>query len=196
MRQAYTFLSLLLITIGLRAPGFAQQPATQSPATTRQSFTAETLRRRLATPAIETPVEPAEEFVLRIETVVLRLPDPRPLPTSPWLKSLSGVYDTALFQRQRYRETGQPIQFERGALYFRQDRYAATKGLILYRIWDDRIDFGLYKRRFQSEASPVRGQAYGFGQGDPMSRSYLFSGGRQIFFGVRFNLDKKHQREH
>jgi hypothetical protein len=54
----------------------------------------------------------------------------------------------------------------------------------------------MYKRRFQNEASPVRGQALGFGQADPMSRSYLFSGGRQIFFGVRFNLDKNHHREH
>ncbi len=192
MRQAYAFLSLLLISVALRVPDFAQQPATQSPTTTRQSFTAETLRRHLAPPAKETPVEPAEGFVLRIETVVLRLPDPKPLQTSPWLKSLSSLYDTALFQRQRFRETGQPIEFERGNLYFRQDRYAATKGLILYRLWDDRIDFGLYKRRFQGEASPVRGQALGFGQADPMSRSYLFSGGRQIFFGVRFNLDKNH----
>jgi len=194
MRKAYTFLSLLLITVALRVPDFAQQPATPSPTITRQSVIAEALRRRLPPPAIETPVEPSEEFVLRIETVVLRLPDPKPLQTNPWLKSLSSIYDTALFQRQRYRETGQPIEFERGGLYFRQDRYAATKGLILYRLWDDRIDFGMYKRRFQNEASPVRGQALGFGQADPMSRSYLFSGGRQIFFGLRFNLDRNPQR--
>ncbi len=192
MKRAYLFLFLLLITGALRATVFAQQPTTQSPTTTRQSFTAETLRRRLPPPASKTPVEPSEEFVLRIETVVLRLPDPKPLQTSPWLKSLSSVYDTALFQRQRYRETGQPIEFERGNLYFRQDRYAVTKGLVLYRLWDDRVDFGMYKRRFQNEASPVRGQALGFGQADPMIRSYLFSGGRQIFFGVRFNLDKNH----
>src|SRR5262245_2247933 len=135
MKRVYLSLFLFLITGVLRSSVFAQQPATQSPTTTRQSFTAETLRRRLPPPAIETPVGPSEEFVLRIETVVLRLPDPRPLQTSPWLKSLSSVYDTALFQRQRYRETGQPIEFERGNLYFRQDRYAVTKGLILYRLW-------------------------------------------------------------
>ncbi|MGH9833449.1 MAG: hypothetical protein ACREBD_12925 [Blastocatellia bacterium] len=195
MKRAYLFLFLFLITGALRAPVFAQQPATQSPATTRQPFTAETLRRRFPPPASETPVEPSEEFVLRIETVVLRLPDPRPLQTSPWLKSLSSLYDTALFQRQRYRETGQTIEFERGGLYFRQDRFAATKGLILYRVWDDRIDFGMYKRRFQNEASPVRGQALFFGQGDSLSRNFLFSGGRQIFFGVRFNLDRNPQRK-
>jgi hypothetical protein len=187
---------LLIIIIALRAPNFAQQPETTSPATTRPSFMAEALRRRLAPPANEAPVEPAEEFVLRIETVALRLPDPKPLQTNSWLKSLSTVYDTALFQRQRYRETAQPIEFERGGLYFRQDRYAVTKGLILYRLWDDRIDFGMYKRRFQNEASPVRGQALGFGQADPMIRNYLYSGGRQIFFGLRFNLDRNPQQKH
>jgi hypothetical protein len=196
MKRAYLFLFLLIITGALRASAYAQQPVPQNAAVTRQSLLAEALRRRLPPPANETPVEPSEGFVLRIETVVLRLPEPGPLQTSPWLKSLSSVYDTAIFQRQRYRETGQTIEFERGNLYFRQDRYAATKGLILYRAWDDRIDFGMYKRRFQNEASPVRGQAFGFGQADPLIRSYLFSGGRQIFFGVRFNLDKNHHREH
>jgi len=193
MKLAYAFLSLLIIISATRAPAVAQQPATQSPTSVRQSFMAEALRRRLSSPAIETPAPPLEELILRIETVALRLPDPNAGlgRSEPWLKSLSGVYETALFQRQRFRETGQPIEFERGRLYFRQDRYVATKGLILYRLWNERIDFGLYKRRFHGEASPSRGQALFFGQAD---RSYLFSGGRQIFFGVRFNLDKNPQR--
>src|SRR5262245_23659636 len=148
MRQAYAFLSLLIITIALRAPIFAQQPSTQSPTITRQSFATETMRRRLSAPIIPTPDPPLEEPVLRIETVALRLPDPRLRQSGPSLKSLSGIYDTALFQRQRRRETGQPIEFERGSLYFRQDNYVSTKGLILYRFWSDRVDLGLYRRSF------------------------------------------------
>ncbi|MGE0128138.1 MAG: hypothetical protein AB7U82_08660 [Blastocatellales bacterium] len=190
MKRAYAFLSLLIITSALRAPIFAQQPATQSPTITRQSFTAEALRRRLS--AIEPPAEPLEEPVLRIETVALRLPDPNRGLGQPklWLRNLSSVYDTALFQRQRFRETGQPIEFERGRLYFRQDRFVATKGLILYRLWNDRVDLGVYKRSFHGEVSPVRGQALWFGNTDPSGRSRIFSNGRQVFFGLRFSLDK------
>lgn len=200
MKQAYAFLSLLIITSALRAPTFAQQPAIQSPTITRQSFTAEALRRRLSlieTPA-EPPVNPVEEPILRIQTVALRLPNPNAglNQRRTWLKDLSGVYDTALFQRQRHRETGQPIEFERGRLYFRQDNYVVTKGLVLYRFWNDRVDFGLYRRSFQGEASPVRARALWIGRGDPAGRSNILSNGRQIFFGVRFNLDRKTQREH
>ncbi len=196
MKRAHVFLSLLIITGVLRASVFAQQPTTPSPTTPRQSFTAEALRRRLSAPVIETPDAPAEEPVLRIETVALRLPDPNAGLGQPksWLRNLSSVYDTALFQRQRFRETGQTIEFERGALYFRQDHYAATKGLILYRAWNDRIDFGVYKRRFQGEASPVRGQALWFGLADPLGRNHVFSG-KQFFFGLRFKLDKKPQQK-
>ncbi len=198
MKRAYAFLSLLIIASALRAPFFAQQPTTQSPTITRPSFTAEALRRRLRAPALDTPVEPSEEPILRIETVALRLPNPTAglNQRRPWLKDLSGVYDTALFQRQRRRETGQPIEFERGNLYFRQDRYVATKGLILYRFWSDRVDLGLYKRSFQGDVSPVRAHALWFGRSDPAGRNNILSNGRQIFFGVRFNLDKNPQREH
>jgi hypothetical protein len=198
MKRAYAFLSLLIITSALRAPSFAQQPAPQSPTITRPSFTAEALRRRLSAPTLDTPAEPVEEPILRIETVVLRLPDPNAglSQPKPWLRDLASVYDTALFQRQRRRETGQPIEFERGRLYFRQDSYVATKGLILYRFWSDRIDLGLYKRSFHGEASPIRGQMLWFGRGDPTDRGNILSNGRQVFFGLRFNLDKTPQREH
>lgn len=198
MKRAYPFLFLLLITGALRASASAQQSASQPPAITRQSFLAEALRRRLSLPPVETPGEPSEEPILRIQTFALRLPDPDAGPdqSKSWLKGVSGIYDTALFQRQRFRETGQPIEFERGNLYFRQDRYAATKGMILHRFWNDRIDLGFYKRRFQNEASPIRGQALWFGQADSLSSSYLFSGGRQVFLGVRFKLDNPAQRNH
>jgi len=89
-----------------------------------------------------------EDPVLRIETVVLRLPDPNAgLDKSGFCsENLSGLYEPALFQRQRFRETGQPIEFERRNLYFRQDPYVVIKGLILHRIRNDRIDFGLYQQ--------------------------------------------------
>src|SRR5215813_12707420 len=140
MALAYAFLSLLIITGALRPLSLAQEAAPQSPTIKRQSLVAEIMLRRLSPPTITTPVETEEEPILRIETVVLRLPDPNAgLDKSGFYsENLSGLYETALFQRQRFRETGQPIEFERRNLYFRQDRYVVTKGLILHRVRNDR----------------------------------------------------------
>jgi hypothetical protein len=192
MTRACAFLSLLIITGALRPLSLAQEPEPQSPTIKRQSFVAEVMRRRLPPPTITAPVETVEEPILRIETVVLRLPDPKAgLDKSGFcLENLSGLYVTALFQRQRFRETGQPIEFERGNLYFRQDRYVVTKGLILHRIRNDRIDFGLYRRSFHNEAS--LGRARGLRSG-PLSRENDPGDERQYFFGVRFRLGKTSQ---
>src|SRR5262245_40018324 len=172
MMRAYAFLSLLIITGALRAPALAQQPTTQSPTITRQSHVADVLRRRWPPPAIETPEEP----VLRIETVVLRPLDPNAGlgAPNPLLKNLSALHQTALFQRQRFRETGMPMEFERGDFYYRQDRYVSTKGVILYRICNDRIDFGLYKRSFHNEASPTRAAALRYGVYDSLKQNGRF----------------------
>jgi len=192
MKRAYTFLSLLIITGVMRPPSLAQQPSTQSPTNLRQSSMTETLRRRSPPPEIEKPEEP----ILRIETLALRPFDPKARlgKPNPFLKSLSELYNTALFQRQRFRETGQPIEFERGNLYFRQDRYVVTKGIILYRLCNDRIDLGIYQRAFQGEASPARGQAIWYRQADPLNREHKSNDGRQYFFGLRFRLDTPPQR--
>jgi hypothetical protein len=101
------------------------------------------------------------------------------------LESFSGIYEAALFQRQRFRETGQAIEFERGNLYFRQDRHVVTKGMILYRIRNDRIDFGLYQRGLHNEASPSR--ARNLRSGHPNQKND-HGDERQYFFGVRFKL--------
>ncbi|HEX5080755.1 MAG TPA: hypothetical protein VFY40_01820 [Blastocatellia bacterium] len=152
------------------------------------------MRRRISPPTITIPDEAIEEPVLRIETVVLRLPDPNAglKKSGSYLKSLSELYETAVFQRQRYFETGQPIEFERGNLFFRQDRYVVTKGLILYSLQNDRIDFGLYQRSFQGDASPDRARAQRI---DPRSRGNDHGDDRQYFIGVRFRLGKSPQRE-
>src|SRR5215471_11490397 len=156
MKRAYTFLSLLIITSALRVPFYAQRPTNQSPNTTTPIYTGEAIKNRISAPKIDAPRVPFEEPILRIETSVLRLPDPNAGmgPGNTFLRNLSTIYDAALFQRQRFRENGQWMEFEKGFLYFRQDRYTATKGIILYRAWNDRVDFGIYKRSFHNDASP------------------------------------------
>jgi hypothetical protein len=194
MIRAYCALSLLLITGVLRAPSLAQEPSPQSPTTKNLSFVAEIMRRRLSPPTITLPEEAVEEPVLRIETVALRLPDPNAglKQSKSYLEALSELYETAVFQRQRFFETGQPIEFERGNLFFHQDRYVVTKGFILYRIQNDRIDFGLYQRGFHGDASPDHARAT---RSDPRHRGNDHGDDRQYFFGVRFKLGKSPQRE-
>ena len=193
MTRLYAFLSLLIITGALRPLSLAQEPAPQSPKISRQSFLAEIMRQRLSPSTIKAPVETAEEPVLRIETVVLRLPDANAgLDKSGFcLENLSGLYETAFLQRQRFRETGQPIEFERRNLYFRQDRFVVTKGLILHRVRNDRIDFGLYQRSFHNEASLDHARAMRSGL---PSRKNDHGDDRQYYFGVRFRLGKASQR--
>jgi hypothetical protein len=198
MKRAYAFLSLLIITSALRVPSFAQRPTNQSPTITPSTHTGEAIKSRISAPSIDPAKAPAEEPILRIETSVLRLPDPNAGmgPGNVFIRNLSTIYDAALFQRQRFRENGQWIEFERGFLYFRQDRYVSTKGFIFYRAWNDRIDFGLYKRSFHGDAAPSRGQAMWFWLADPTDRNRYSNSGKQFFFGVRFNLDKKPQQKH
>jgi hypothetical protein len=191
---AVLLLLLLLITGVLRTPSRAQEPSPQSPQTKKLLFVEEVMRRRSSPPAIALPIETGEEPILRVETAVLRPPDPNAGldKSGSYLESLSGIYETALFQRQRYRETGQPIEFERGNLFFHQDRYIVTKGLILYRIRNDRIDFGLYQRSFHGDASPGHARAQ---HPDPRHQGNDHGDERQYFFGVRFRLSKSTQRD-
>jgi hypothetical protein len=192
--RAYCVLALLLVTGVLRAPSLAQEPSPQSPTTKNLSFVEEIMRRRLSPPEIILPVETVEEPVLRVETVVLRLPDPNAglKKSKSFLEGLSELYETAVFQRRRFFETGQPIEFERGNLFFHQDRYVVTKGFILYRIQNDRIDFGLYQRAFHGDASPDHARAT---RSDPRYHGNDHGDDRQYFFGVRFKLGKLTQRE-
>src|SRR5688572_820046 len=194
LMRAFGAFSLLLISGILRIPSLAQETPPQPPTTKNQSFVAEVMRRRLSPPTITIPVETTEEPILRIETVVLRLPDPNAGldKSGSYLNSLSSLYETALFQRQRFRETGQPIEIETRNAYFRQDRYVVTKGLVLYRIRNDRIDFGVYQRSFHNEAAP----GYARGLTSSPGRSESDHGDeRQYFFGVRFRLGKPAQRD-
>lgn len=110
--------------------------------------------------------------------------------TKATLKGLSSIYVTAYHQRIRFRETGQPMGFERNGVYFRRDLYSITKGLILHRFWDDRVDIGLYKRRYQG-ASLLSGQSIvGFGMADAINHNRGSRSERQVFVGVRLKLDR------
>jgi hypothetical protein len=153
----------------------------------------EVLRRRLLNPLPQPMSEPPrEEPLIRLHTFALRLPLPDTSrgQAKTKLSGLDDLYDTAAEQRQRFRETAQPMAFECHGIYFRRDLYSTTKGLILHRFLGDRIDIGLYKRRYQNAALPITGRAMSFNFAEATNKSYVFSDGRQIFVGVRFKLGK------
>ena len=64
------------------------------------------------------------------------------------------------------------------------------RGAVLYHAWQDRIDIGLYKRRLEGANTQVGGSAEQYGWCGPSNKSFVFGGGRQVYVGVRLNLDK------
>jgi len=192
------FLSVsLLLCCAFSSTAFAQQTqsleTTNPPSVMSPAPSGEALRRRLLNPTVE-PFKKrfGEEMpVIRIETYTFapRHPDAG---HQTWgaFKGLTNLYAVALDQRKRFRETAQPIAIERNGIYFRRDLYSTTKGLILRSFFDDRIDIGLYKRRFQASAAVHTGQPVWCGTDGAGHKSFALSGGRQIFVGVRFKLDR------
>ena len=156
---------------------------------TRLTPAGEALRRRLLEVAPEPLGEStAAETVVTIQTFGLAGRDEQPQPRA-WVQGISGLYQQAFDQQRRFRETAQPIEFERSGLYFRRDLYSATKGLILHRFLDDRLDLGLYKRRYTPGSTALTGTMGWAGVAESSNKSYVLGGGRQVFVGLRLKLD-------
>ncbi len=154
--------------------------------------TGQVLRRRLLNIHAEPLSDPSrEEPLVRIQTTALLLPNPDLglHKDKTRLADLKGVYDLAADLRLRFRQTARPIEIERGGLYFKQDLYSTTKGVILRSFFKDRLDLGLYKRRYQYSSTDITGRGALPGVAEATNRSYVFSGGRQVFVGVRLKLD-------
>jgi hypothetical protein len=151
-----------------------------------------------ATSSLGKPTEPPDvqwgesSVVVRINTIALSLPEVKAHQEKPktGLRALASLTETAIQQHKRFREMGVPMEFEGSGLYFRRDLYGATKGIILRRFFKDRLDVGLYKRRFQPTTTQITGQLWWPGVAEATNKSYVFSGGRQIFVGVRLKLDR------
>lgn len=106
-----------------------------------------------------------------------------------FLERAGDLYKEGLFQRRRFDETGQPIEMEANHLYYRRDSTSYTKGIILYKFFDGRMDFGIYRRNFAPATTLLSGKlSPDFGQGD--SNAVLFRNGSKVFFSLRVNLSK------
>lgn len=103
------------------------------------------------------------------------------------LEKAADLYKDALFQRKRFEETGQAIEMESNRLYYRRDNYSYTKGIILYKFMDGRMDIGVYRKNFAPAGTFLTGKLTpDFGQGD--SNAVLFRNGSRVFFSLRVNL--------
>ncbi len=107
-----------------------------------------------------------------------------------FLEQASDLYKEALFQRRRFEETGQAIEMESHRLYYRRDNYSYTKGIILYKFMNGRMDFGIYRKNFAPASTLLTGKLTpDFNQGD--SNTVLFRNGTRVFFSLRVNLSNK-----
>jgi hypothetical protein len=137
---------------------------------------------------------PPESPAIVLQTFATPLENgPKPFyrlsPRELWHKA-GRIYETALAQSQRLFETGQPMLIDRDGIYYQRDLYFYTKGVILQNLFDGTLDVGLYHRRYAQTSTTVTGRplydAGGYRQGE----SYVFSGGRQIYVGVRLDVGK------
>lgn len=105
------------------------------------------------------------------------------------LERAGELYKEGVFQRRRFDETGQPIEMESNHLYYRRDAISYTKGIILYKFFDGRMDLGIYRRNFAPATTLLTGKlSPDFAQGD--SNAVVFRNGSKIFFSLRVNLSK------
>src|SRR5262249_43530615 len=100
------------------------------------------------------------------------------------------IVQNAYFQRQRFNETGQPIEIDRDHVYYRRDAYSYTKGIILCEFLKGRMDFGLFKKHFSPAHTVLTGQL-GQGFSEPDSSALLFRNGNRIFFSLRVKFPSK-----
>lgn len=110
-------------------------------------------------------------------------------PQQLWQKAVS-FSQLSLAQHQRFLETGQPMMIDQDGVYFWRDLYSYTKGIMLASFFDHKLDVGLYKRRYVSPETYLTGAPlFDYGAERPGEGAF-FSGGRQVFVGVRLDLNK------
>jgi hypothetical protein len=113
-------------------------------------------------------------------------------PPKTFLEQAGDLYKEALFQRRRFEETGQAIEMESHRLYYRRDNYSYTKGIILYKFMNGRMDFGIYRKNFAPASTLLTGKLTpDFNQGD--SNAVLFRNGSRVFFSLRVNLSSNNK---
>jgi len=161
-----------------------------SDAVKAQPSAAAAMRQRLLDVHSDPIVDQSSEPLVKIETFALRAPvDAQPAKTGSWLEGISTLYQTASDQRRLFIDTAKTMEIEQGGLYFRRDLYSITKGLIVHSWWGDRIDVGVYKRRLQNSSTHLTGGGFGQASGRQCN-SYIYKDGKEIYVGLRFNLDK------
>lgn len=146
----------------------------------------------LNTPLPETPEIDIDSTLVSIEVLGFRNGSFFKNPTfskipKTFLEKAGDLYKEGLFQRRRFEETGQAIEMESHRLYYRRDNYSYTKGIILYKFMNGRMDFGIYRKNFAPASTLLTGKLTpDFNQGD--SNAVLFRNGSKVFFSLRVNL--------
>jgi hypothetical protein len=194
-RRVYLIAPLVMICT-LAWPVGAQQPDRPSQEyKLRLALFRDTGQVPLATEQPEpSPIGAGEEPFVVLQTYATPLeagvkPVYRLSPKQLWQKA-TFFSQLSLAQHQRFLATGQPMMIDQDGVYFWRDLYSYTKGIMLASFFDNKVDVGLYKRRYVSPETYLTGAPlFDYGAERP-GEGPLFSGGRQIFVGVRLDLNK------
>lgn len=110
-----------------------------------------------------------------------------PPPPPSLLEKAAKIQQEALFQRKRFDETLQPIEMESNRLYYRRDAYSYTKGIILFKFMQNKMDFGIYRQNTSPASTTISGSVLPE-YSSPESNGVVFRNGSKLFFGLRMRL--------
>ncbi len=193
MRSAYLLAFSLLLACILSPIANCQQLESRdqnNEAVKGQPSVSTAIRHRLLDVRSEPVADQNAEPLVKIDTFALRAPvDPQLGKTESWLEGISTIYQTAADQKRLFIDTAKTMEIEKSGLYFRRDLYSITKGLIVHSWWGERIDLGVYKRRLANSSTHLTGAGFREGPGQKCN-SYVFQDGKEIYLGLRFNLNK------
>jgi hypothetical protein len=203
----------LLVIFALGRTAFAQPPRQPPPLVQQTSqptppanqpsggyrVTLPTVARSTKNPLVTENQEPVSDEAAAEPGVLLQTyatpleetvkPIYRLSPKQLWHQAV-GFSRLSQIQRKRFLETGQPMVIDQDGVYLWRDLYSYTKGALLASFFDNKLDIGLYERRYVSPDTIITGRSlFDFGAERP-GEGYLFNGGRQIFIGVRLDLGK------
>ena len=195
MKPKVHWIAPVLFICGLSAPALAQQtdPPSQGQGGTSSSPSAQR-EPPVLDPSGSGPLEMISGPTVVLKTTATPLDaEVKPVyllsPKQLWQKAVF-FSQRSLEQRQRFLETGQPMMIDQDGVYFWRDLHSYTKGVMLASFFNNKVDVGLYERRYTSPDTNVTGRPlFDYGAERP-GEGNIFSGGRQVFVGVRVDLGK------
>lgn len=142
-------------------------------------------------PAGEADAEINDAPLISIDVVGMRTPlfkyEPPPKQKKNLFERAADINRDAIMQRQRFLLTGQAIEIDQDRIYYRRDNFSYTKGIVLLKFMNGKMDLGIFRSNFSPATTLVGGRlGVDYSQGD--SNALLFRNGSRVFFALRMRI--------